>query len=128
MGKCNMQEKNIKIGLVGFGTVGAGVAKIILENANAIAAKTGLRLELACVVDDAAMVITEVVRGADLLLSTFRQLLLYRALGLAAPAFYHCPLLTDEHGVRLAKRHEALSLRSLRDQGRSPENIRAGWR
>ena len=51
MGKCNMQEKNIKIGLVGFGTVGAGVAKIILENANAIAAKTGLRLELACVVD-----------------------------------------------------------------------------
>ncbi|MGB7582395.1 MAG: homoserine dehydrogenase [Sedimentisphaerales bacterium] len=46
-----MQEKNIKIGLVGFGTVGAGVAKIILENANAIAAKTGLRLELACVVD-----------------------------------------------------------------------------
>ena len=46
-----MQEKNIKIGLVGFGTVGAGVAKIILENANSIAAKTGLRLELACVVD-----------------------------------------------------------------------------
>jgi len=46
-----MQEKNIKIGLVGFGTVGAGVAKIILENANAIAVKTGLRLALACVVD-----------------------------------------------------------------------------
>ena len=41
LGKCNMQEKNIKIGLVGFGTVGAGVAKIILENANSIAAKTG---------------------------------------------------------------------------------------
>lgn len=84
--------------------------------------------QLACVVDDAAMAITEVVRGADLLLSTFRQLLLYRALGLAAPGFCHCPLLTDEDGVRLAKRHEALSLRSLRDQGRSPENIRAGWR
>ena len=83
--------------------------------------------QLACVVDDAAMGITEVVRGADLLLSTFRQLLLYRALGLTPPVFYHCPLLDDEHGVRLAKRHDALSLRSLRVQGRSPENIRASW-
>ncbi|MGA2172491.1 MAG: homoserine dehydrogenase [Sedimentisphaerales bacterium] len=46
-----MQEKIVKIGLVGFGTVGTGVAKIILENADAIAAKTGLRLQLACVVD-----------------------------------------------------------------------------
>jgi len=46
-----MQEKIIKVGMVGFGTVGSGVAKIILENADAIAAKTGLRLELACVVD-----------------------------------------------------------------------------
>jgi homoserine dehydrogenase len=48
---CNMEEKLIKIGLVGFGTVGSGVAKIILENADVIAAKTGLRLKLACVVD-----------------------------------------------------------------------------
>ena len=46
-----MQEKLVKVGLIGFGTVGAGVAKIVLENANAIAAKTGLRLQLACVVD-----------------------------------------------------------------------------
>ncbi len=80
--------------------------------------------QLACVVDDAAMRITEVVRGADLLLSTFRQLLLYRALGLSAPAFYHCPLLTDECGVRLAKRHDALSLRTLRAGGRTPEELR----
>jgi glutamyl/glutaminyl-tRNA synthetase len=83
--------------------------------------------QLACVVDDAAMRITEVVRGADLLLSTFRQLLLCRALGLAPPAFYHCPLLTDEHGVRLAKRHDALSLRVLRAAGRTPEELRANW-
>ena len=76
--------------------------------------------QLACVVDDAAMRITEVVRGADLLLSTFRQLLLYAALGLAPPAFWHCPLLTDARGVRLAKRHDALSLRTLRDEGRTP--------
>ncbi|HEX7632010.1 MAG TPA: tRNA glutamyl-Q(34) synthetase GluQRS [Lacunisphaera sp.] len=80
--------------------------------------------QLACVVDDAAMGITEVVRGADLLKSTFRQLLLYRALGLTTPAFYHCPLVTDHLGVRLAKRHDALSLRALRDQGRTPDELR----
>ena len=83
--------------------------------------------QLACVVDDDEMRITEVVRGADLLLSTFRQLLLYRALGLAAPAFCHCPLLADAHGVRLAKRHDALSLRTLRQQGRTPQELRANW-
>ncbi|MHC4060602.1 MAG: homoserine dehydrogenase, partial [Planctomycetota bacterium] len=46
-----MAEKKVKIGLVGFGTVGCGVAKLILEEADSIAAKTGLHLELACVVD-----------------------------------------------------------------------------
>lgn len=80
--------------------------------------------QLACVTDDAAMQITEVVRGADLLVSTARQLLLYRVLGLAAPAFFHCPLMTDEHGIRLAKRHDALSLRQLREQGRPAVEIR----
>lgn len=83
--------------------------------------------QLACAVDDAAMDVTEVVRGADLLKSTFRQLLLYRALGLTAPAFYHCPLVTDEKGVRLAKRHDALALRTLREQGREPAQIRSDW-
>jgi glutamyl-queuosine tRNA(Asp) synthetase len=80
--------------------------------------------QLAVVVDDAAMKITEVVRGADLLLSTARQILLYRALGLTPPAFYHCPLMLDEHGQRLAKRHDALSLRTLRKEGCSPEKLR----
>ncbi len=83
--------------------------------------------QLACVVDDAVMGITEVVRGADLLKSTFRQLLLYRALGLPAPAFHHCPLVADDQGARLAKRHDALALRTLREQGRTPEEIRVGW-
>ncbi len=83
--------------------------------------------QLAVVVDDAAMGITEVVRGADLLASTARQLLLYAALGFAAPAFHHCPLMTDDRGVRLAKRHDALSLRTLRAQGRSPAELRAEW-
>jgi glutamyl-tRNA synthetase len=83
--------------------------------------------QLATVVDDHAMGITEVVRGADLLKSTFRQLLLFRALGFTAPAFFHCPLVRDEQGVRLAKRHDALALRTLREQGRTPEELRAGW-
>ena len=76
---------------------------------------------LACVVDDAAMKITEVVRGADLMRSTARQLLLYRALGLTPPQFYHCDLMLDETGQRLAKRHDSLSLRTLRERGESPE-------
>jgi glutamyl-tRNA synthetase len=83
--------------------------------------------QLAVTVDDAAMGVTEVVRGADLLRSTARQILLYQALGWASPAFHHCALLTDASGVRLAKRHDALSLRALRAAGRTPESIRAEW-
>ena len=80
--------------------------------------------QLSVVVDDAAMRITEVVRGADLLLSTARQMLLYRALGFTPPSFYHCPLVTDEAGVRLAKRHDALSLRTMRQDGITPKQVR----
>ena len=79
--------------------------------------------QLAVVVDDDEMRITEVVRGADLLKSTARQILLYRAMGLDAPEFYHCDLLRDEAGVRLAKRHDALSIRHLRESGWSPEQV-----
>jgi glutamyl-tRNA synthetase len=81
--------------------------------------------QLAVVVDDAAMRITEVVRGSDLLLSTARQILLCRVLGLNLADYYHCPLMTDERGVRLAKRHDALSLRALRAKGATPEALRA---
>jgi len=81
--------------------------------------------QLAVTVDDAAMGITEVVRGCDLLVSTARQLLLYRALGLTPPDFFHGPLLVDAHGVRLAKRHDALSLRAFRERGVTPEELRA---
>jgi glutamyl-tRNA synthetase len=80
--------------------------------------------QLAVVVDDEAMRITEVVRGADLLKSTARQLLLIRALRYSVPAYYHCPLLRDENHLRLAKRHDALSLRTLREQGVKPEELR----
>ncbi|MGC4071133.1 MAG: glutamate--tRNA ligase family protein [Nibricoccus sp.] len=79
--------------------------------------------QLACAVDDATMAITEVVRGDDLVRSTFRQLLIFRALGITAPAFYHAPLMNDENGVRLAKRHDSLSLRAMREQGVTPADI-----
>jgi glutamyl/glutaminyl-tRNA synthetase len=81
--------------------------------------------QLAVVVDDAAMQITEVVRGADLLKSTARQILLAQALGFSSPAWYHCDLLRDDQGERLAKRHDALSLRTLREQGKQPEQLLA---
>lgn len=79
--------------------------------------------QLACVVDDAAMEITEVVRGADLLKSTARQILLQRALGLPPVNYFHTRLLVDGYGVRLAKRHDALALGTLRQQGRSPAEV-----
>ncbi len=82
--------------------------------------------QLACAIDDAALGVTEVVRGADLIRSTFRQLLLLETLGAPAPAYWHAPLMTDENGVRLAKRHDALSLASLRKKGFSPTEVRAG--
>ncbi len=82
---------------------------------------------LACVVDDALMGITEVVRGADLLPSTARQILLFEALGAPVPDFLHCPLITDANGMRLAKRHDALSLRALRAQGEEAASLRARW-
>lgn len=80
--------------------------------------------QLATVLDDTGMGITEVVRGADLLVSTARQILLYRAIGLPQPAFFHCPLLLDRAGNRLAKRHESTSLRAFRQQGLSPQDLR----
>jgi glutamyl-tRNA synthetase len=79
--------------------------------------------QLACVVDDAAMQITEVVRGRDLLRSTARQILLQQALDLPTPAYFHTELMLDDHGERLAKRHDALALRTLRSQGISPQQL-----
>jgi len=70
--------------------------------------------QLAVVVDDAAMGVTQVVRGRDLLSSTPRQLFLYEALGLKAPEFYHVPLLLAPDGRRLAKRDADLDMGVLR--------------
>src|SRR6185437_13975058 len=93
--------------------------------------RTGLRpwggglpsYQLACVADDAAMKITEVVRGADLLKSTARQILLNRALGCKDPSWFHCRLVVDPNGHRLAKRHDALSIRTLRERGLTPAEV-----
>ncbi len=83
--------------------------------------------QLATTVDDAELAITEVVRGADLIKSTFRQLLLFRALGWKAPQFYHAPLFLDDAGERLAKRHDALALRTLRERGVTSGQVIAGF-
>ncbi|MEX2174943.1 MAG: tRNA glutamyl-Q(34) synthetase GluQRS [Pirellulaceae bacterium] len=78
---------------------------------------------LAAVVDDAAMRVTEVLRGDDLLPSAFRQLELYEALGLSAPQFAHVPLVVGNDGRRLAKRHGDTRLATLRGQGLSAEAL-----
>jgi glutamyl-tRNA synthetase len=79
--------------------------------------------QLAVVVDDVSMKISEVVRGEDLLASTVRQLLLYRALGASPPMFAHVPLLFGDDGVRLSKRHRGVTLHELRDAGQPAEAI-----
>src|SRR5206468_5310811 len=79
--------------------------------------------QLAVVVDDAAMGISQVLRGADLLSSTARQILLYRALGLPLPRWAHAPLVVGRTGERLAKRDRALSLDGLRARGVDPARI-----
>jgi glutamyl-tRNA synthetase len=82
--------------------------------------------QLAVTVDDAAMGITHVLRGADLLTSTARQLLLYDALGLQPPVWTHVPLLLGPDGARLAKRHGAVTLCELRERGVAARSV-VGW-
>ena len=79
--------------------------------------------QLAVVVDDAAMGVTEVIRGDDLVPSTPRQLLLYEALGHSPPRFAHVPLVVGEDGRRLAKRHGDTRLSTLRESGVKPEAL-----
>lgn len=81
--------------------------------------------QLAVVTDDIAMGITHVVRGEDLLGSTARQILLYRALGEATPSFAHHPLIVDENGTKLSKRDASLSIETWRDGDRAPGELLA---
>lgn len=79
--------------------------------------------QLACAVDDGLYGINQVIRGRDLLPSAARQILLLKALGLTVPQYGHLPLLLDELGERLAKRHDSLSLASMRERGVKAEQI-----
>ena len=79
--------------------------------------------QLAVVVDDAAMAISEVVRGQDLLASTPRQVLLQRALGVATPRYAHVPLLLGPDGEKLSKRHGAPDMQTLREGGADPAKV-----
>jgi glutamyl-tRNA synthetase len=85
--------------------------------------KNGAGYTLAVVVDDAEMGVTEVVRGDDLLSATPQQILLYRALGLKVPSFFHVPLVVGRDGRRLAKRHGDTRITSFKEQGVSAECI-----
>ena len=79
--------------------------------------------QLAVVVDDALMGVTEVVRGADLLLSSAQQIYLYSLLGYTPPEWAHLPLVTNESGRRLSKRDASLSMEAIRASGASPEEV-----
>jgi glutamyl-tRNA synthetase len=94
------------------------VGDFVLRRADGIYA-----YQLAVVVDDAAMALTDVLRGDDLLGSTARQLVLYHALGLSAPRFAHVPLVLGPDGARLSKRHGAVGVRVLRERGRSAAQV-----
>lgn len=79
--------------------------------------------QLAVVVDDIAMEITEVVRGMDLLFSTARQIQLIQALGGIVPHYAHVPLVRNVNGEKLSKRDNGLTLRALREAGVHPEQL-----
>ncbi len=82
--------------------------------------------QLAVVVDDITMDVTEVVRGDDLLASTPRQVLLYEALGATPPTWAHLPLVLGDDGARLAKRHGSMGIATLRERGVTASWLR-GW-
>jgi glutamyl-tRNA synthetase len=88
--------------------------------------------QLSVVVDDIDMRITHVIRGADHLSNTPKQVLLYQALGVAAPVFAHVPLILGPDRTRLSKRHGATSVSSYKEEGFLPEAFRnflalLGW-
>jgi glutamyl-Q tRNA(Asp) synthetase len=83
----------------------------------------GTAYHLAVVVDDAFQEITHVTRGEDLLASTHVHRLLQALLGLPEPVYLHHPLMLDEHGNRLAKRHDSLSVAAMRESGIGPYEV-----
>lgn len=100
--------------------VGRAVGDFVLRRRDGIWA-----YQLAVVVDDGRHGVTEVVRGADLLDSTGRQIVLQQALGLPTPSYAHGPVLVDSNGRKLSKRHGSLTIRSLRERSVPPQRILA---
>ena len=94
------------------------VGDFVLRRADGIFA-----YQLAVTVDDAAMEVTDVVRGADLLPSTPRQVHLATLLGAKPPRYWHLPLVVDAKGERIAKRTPGAHVRALRESGVSREEI-----
>lgn len=101
--------------------VGQTVGDFVLRRGDGVYA-----YQLAVVVDDADAGIDHVVRGADLLSSTGRQVALLQAIGAPAPTYLHTPLLAMPDGTRLAKRTEGLSVRAHREAGTPPERLLGG--
>ncbi len=91
---------------------GAALGDIVLKGRDVPAS-----YHLACVVDDAALGVTDIVRGADIFASTHAQVLVQAVLGLATPRYHHHPLVTDAAGTRLAKRRDAPTLEMVRASG-----------
>lgn len=98
--------------------VAATTGDVVVRRADGVPA-----YHLAVVVDDALMRVSDVVRGADLLDSTPRQIVLYRAFDYAIPRYLHVPLAVDAEGARLAKRQGAVGLEPLRERGLSPAQV-----
>jgi len=106
-------------GVAGVQTAEAGAGgDFVVRRADGI-----IGYQLAVVVDDAAMAITDVLRGSDLLDSTPRQICLYRALSLPVPRFAHVPLLYGPDGQRLSKRHGSVTIAGMREAGATPERV-----
>lgn len=97
-----------------------GVGDIVLARRD-----MGTSYHLSVVIDDAAQGITHVTRGQDLFDATPIHVLLQRLLGLPTPLYHHHRLIRDEHGKRLAKRDDARAIRTYRDAGKTPQDIRA---
>lgn len=105
-------------GIHGFQPPELGAGDFVIRRADGVYA-----YQLAVVVDDQAMKIEEVVRGADLLSSTPRQIALQRALEFATPSYLHVPLVLAADGERLAKRNASVAIAGLRESGLTPERV-----
>jgi glutamyl-Q tRNA(Asp) synthetase len=126
--RLDAQEASLQSGPLSFTDLRHGIIPVdpLLLGDVVLARKDiGTAYHLAVVVDDAFQQISHVTRGEDLLASTHVHRLLQKLLGLSEPVYLHHPLVLDEHGRRLAKRHEALTIASLREAGLSPANVLA---